>query len=172
MPMMVTIHGRDFSARPVIGPWADGLSTYAERELQLIRVERRHDALDRNPVSIVSTASVEELGRHLEPGGDVDARRFRMLVEVAGARPHEEDEWLDRDVRIGEAVVRVNALDARCVITTQDPDTGLRDIPTLHIIKSYRGIRDGHHLDFGVYADVVEPGVLRVGDAIEVSSGG
>lgn len=171
-PMMVTIHGRDFSARPVIGPWADALSTYAERELQLIRVERRDDALDRHPVSIVSTASVEELGRHLEPSGDVDARRFRMLVEVAGARPHEEDEWLDRDVRIGEAVVRVNALDARCVITTQDPDTGLRDIPTLHIIKSYRGIRDGHHLDFGVYADVVEPGVLRVGDAIEVSSGG
>ncbi|MCA1572578.1 MAG: MOSC domain-containing protein, partial [Chloroflexi bacterium] len=125
---------------------------------------------DRHPVSIVSDASVEELGRHLDPPHQVDGRRFRMLIEVAGARPHQEDEWLGRDVRIGEVVVRVTKLDARCVITTQHPDTGLRDIPTLHVIRTYRGLRDGRHLDFGVYADVVTPGTLRVGDPI--SSGG
>jgi uncharacterized protein YcbX len=90
-----------------------------------------------------------------------------MLIQVAGAtRPHEEDEWLGRDVRIGEAVVRVTRPDPRCVITTQDPDTGARDFPTLHVIRSYRGLRDGRKLDFGVYADVVTPGAVSVGDAI------
>ena len=165
-PMQVTVYKRDFAVRPVIGPWADALSAYAGRDLRLVRVERRDDAKDRNPVSIVSSASVEELGRHVDPPGPVDARRFRMLVEVAGAHPHEEDEWLGSDLRIGEAVITVTKLDARCVITTQHPDTGLRDIPTLHVIKAYRGLRDGRHLDFGVYADVRTPGTIRVGDAV------
>jgi len=165
-PMAVTAYGRNFTARPVIGPWADAMSAFAGTDLTLIRVERLDGAMDRHPISIVSDASVQELARHLDPVRPVDARRFRMLLEVAGASPHQEDEWLDRDVSIGEAVVRVDELDARCVITTQDPDTGLRDIPTLRAIKSYRGLRDGRYLDFGVYAGVVEPGVIRVGDSV------
>ena len=169
-PIPVTAYGRDFAARPVIGPWANALSAYAERELQLVRVERLDGAKDRHPVSIVSSASVEELGRHVDPPRPVDARRFRMLVEVSNARPHQEDEWLGRDVHIGETVVRITKLDARCVITTQHPDTGLRDIPTLHVIKAYRGLREGRHLDFGVYADVIEAGSVRLGD--EVSPAG
>ena len=171
-PIAVTAYGRVFAARPVIGPWADALSAYAGRELELVRAERvEEEAFDRHPVSIVSSASVDALASQV--GAPVDARRFRMLVEVAGARPHEEDEWLGRDVRIGETVVHVNALDPRCVITTQDPDTGLRDIPTLHAIKAYRGLRDGRHIDFGVYADVIQAGTVRVGDAVaEVSSPG
>ncbi|MGQ0608700.1 MAG: MOSC domain-containing protein [Chloroflexota bacterium] len=169
-PMTITAYGRDFAARRVMGPWGDALSAYAERELQLVRVERLDEARDRHPVSIVSSASVEELARHVDPPRPVDARRFRMLVEVGGGQPHQEDEWLGRDVRIGEAVVRISKLDARCIITTQDPDTGIRDIPTLHVIKAYRGLRDGRHLDFGVYADVIEAGSVRIDD--EVSPAG
>jgi uncharacterized protein len=171
-PMTITVYSRSFLVRPVIGPWADALSAWAGRPLRLARVERTDGAFDRNPVSIVSRASVEELGRHVEPPGAVDARRFRMLVEVDGASPHQEDEWLGHEVGIGEAVVRVTKRDPRCVITTQDPDTGLRDIPTLHVIKAYRGLREGKHLDFGVYADVVRPGEIRVGDAVTVRSPG
>jgi uncharacterized protein YcbX len=92
-----------------------------------------------------------------------------MLIELAGAdRPHQEDEWLGREVVIGEAVVRVTKLDPRCVITTQDPDTGARDFPTLHVIKAYRGLRDGHALDFGIYAEVVTPGRVALGDSVVV----
>jgi uncharacterized protein YcbX len=169
-PISVTAYSRTFAARPVIGPWEAALSAYAGKDLLFVRTERLDEAFDRHPVSIVSSASVDELGRHLDPAQPVDARRFRMLLEVAGARPHEEDEWMDRDVRIGEVVVRVNAFDPRCVITTQDPGTGLRDIPTLHTIKGYRGLRDGKHIDFGVYADVVEPGTIRTGDAVSVAA--
>ena len=169
-PISVTAYRRTFAARPVIGPWAGALSAYAGKELTLVRAERLDHAFDRHPVSIVSTASVEELGRHLDPAQPVDARRFRMLLELAGAEPHQEDEWMGRDIRIGEVVVRVNAFDPRCVITTQDPETGLRDIPTLHAIKGYRGLRDGKHIDFGVYADVVQPGTIRTGDAVSFST--
>ena len=167
-PMQADIYDRVFAARQVIGPWAEALSAFAGRRLQLIRSERRAGERDRNPVSIVSEASVEELARQGNDNQPLDARRFRMLVQVAGtARPHEEDEWLGRDVRIGEAMVHVTKPDPRCVITTQNPDTGERDFPTLHVIRSYRGLREGRKLDFGVYADVVTPGAVSVGDVIQ-----
>lgn len=165
-PMRTVIYGREFTARPVIGPWAAALSAYAGRSLQLVRSERLPGEWDRNPVSIVSTASVEELARRGNDGKPLDGGRFRMLIEVAGAHAHQEDEWLGRDVRIGEAVVRVTKPDPRCVITTLDPATGRRDFPTLKAIKEYRGLRAGRKIDFGVYADVVTPGTVSVGDEI------
>lgn len=168
-PVTLEFHGRAFTARRVIGPWADALSAWSGRQLELFRSERLPDQRDRNAVSILSEASVAELARQGNDGRPVDPRRFRMLIQVAGAqRPHEEDDWLGGEVRIGEALVRVTKPDSRCVITTQDPDTGLRDFPALHVIRAYRGVRDGNHLDFGVYAEVVEPGRVGVGDRIEV----
>ncbi len=165
-PIRAVIYGRDFAARRVIGPWAAAVSTYAGRPLELVRSERLPGEQDRNPVSIVSTASVEELARRGNDGAPLDGGRFRMLVEVAGAEAHQEDEWLGREVRFGEAVVRVTKPDARCVITTLDPVTGHRDFPTLKAIKEYRGLREGRKIDFGVYADVVTPGTVSVGDEV------
>lgn len=165
-PIHPVIYDRRFTARPVIGPWAEALSAHAGRPLQLIRSERLPGERDRNPVSILSDASVDELARRGNDGRPLDARRFRMLIHVAGARPHQEDEWMGSEVRIGEAVVRVTRPDPRCVITTQDPDTGHRDFPTLHAIKAYRGMREGRKIDFGVYADVVMPGSVSVGDEV------
>jgi hypothetical protein len=165
-PIHPVIYDRRFTARPVIGPWAEALSAHAGRSLQLIRSERLPGERDRNPVSILSEASVEELARQGNDGRPLDARRFRMLIQVAGAHPHQEDEWMGREVRIGQAVVAVTRPDPRCVITTQDPDTGHRDFPTLHAIKAYRGMRDGRKIDFGVYADVVTPGPVAVGDEV------
>jgi len=55
----------------------------------------------------------------------------------------------------------------RCAVTTQDPDTGVPTLDTLRGIKSYRGLRDGTQIDFGVYFDVEQPGRVRVGDAVQ-----
>ncbi len=40
---------------------------------------------------------------------------------------------------------------------------------TLREIKTYRGTRDddGKHIDFGVVGEVNEPGIVRLGDAVE-----
>ena len=166
-PAQLDVYDRLFMARPVIGPWAGAISAWVGRPLDLFRSERLPHEQDRYPVSIVSEASVEELARQGNEGRPVDSRRFRMLIEIAGAeRPHQEDGWLGHEVRIGQAVVRVTRPDARCVITTQDPDTGQRDFPTLHVIRRYRGLRDGRKLDFGVYADVIRPGRVAVGDSV------
>ena len=70
-------------------------------------------------------------------------------------------------MRIGEVVVRVLEQVARCAATTYSPATGTRDLDTLRIIKSYRGAREGKHLDFGIYGEVVQPGRVAVRDSID-----
>ena len=150
----------------VEGPWAAALSELLGARVQLVRAETPGGGIDDSAVSLLSDASLAELARQ-SGEAEVDGRRFRMLVHVAGTRPHKEDEWLGGRVRVGEAVIRVTKQDARCRMTTRNPESGIRDFDTLKAIKAYRGVRDKKAIDFGVYADVVEPGRVRVGDPVE-----
>jgi uncharacterized protein YcbX len=138
-----------------------------------VRTEREGDGYDVHPVTVVSIASVDLLARRADHEGELDPRRFRMLMDLDGCEPHEEDTWDGRAVRIGEAVVRMAGPVPRCVVTTQDPETGLKDFETLKHIRRTRGtVADGRSraLMFGMYADVVEPGRIRVGDRLELPS--
>jgi uncharacterized protein YcbX len=167
-PVTTDFYGRPVSGRVVAGPWAEPLSRLAGQELRLVKSDQPGTAVDRGrgTVSLVSEASLAALGR-LAGDGPVDRRRFRMLVGVEGTEPHEEDAWLGREVRIGEAAVRPLGTVGRCAITTQDPDSGRPDLDTLRLIRSYRGPGAGGGIDFGVYGEVVRPGRVRVGDAVE-----
>lgn len=166
--VVTDFYGRSVNGRVVRGPWAEPLSDFIGTPLRIVKADKPAGGVDRDngPVSLVSDASVSELAR--QAGVDkVDGRRFRMLVTVSGCEPHEEDEWVGREVRIGEVVVRVLEQVARCAATTYSPATGTRDLDTLRIIKSYRGARDGKHLDFGIYGEVVQPGRVAVGDSVD-----
>ena len=162
------IFDRRVPIRWVAGPWGAALSAYAGRPLRLALAESSNGSVDRDrgPVTLVSRASVDELGRRSGVGA-VDPRRFRMLVGLDGCRPHEEDEWIGRRVRLGDAVVRPLEQVARCAITTQNPETGLVDFDTVRELIAYRGLRDGRHADMGIYGEVVRPGRVRLGDAAE-----
>ena len=155
--------GRDVQGHVVEGAWGDALSDYAGAHVELIRTDAPGTGIDVHVGTLVGSGSCERLGAEL--GAEVDARRFRMLLELDGTAPHEEDTW-DR-VRAGDAVLRVRGPVPRCAVTTQDPDTGVPTLDTLRGIKSYRGLRDGTQIDFGVYFDVEQPGRVRVGDAVQ-----
>ena len=160
----------DFWGRPVPGRVLDAelcaaLSDYAGKPLRILRADEDGVGTDSlHPVSIVGDGSVSELAGRL---GDpkLDPRRFRMLVELSGLEPHAEDRLEGSLLQLGDAVVRVGGPVGRCANTTYDPDTGLRDHDTLRAILEYRGKRDGE-VCFGVYADVVDPGRVHIGDAV------
>jgi uncharacterized protein YcbX len=160
--------GRPVDGRIVRGPFADALTDHVGRPVRLARVLRDGDGQDVHPLTIVSSESVRDLGLRARHGSELDARRFRINLEVRGCEPYEEDSWDGGFVRIGEALIRIRGQIPRCVVTTLAPDTGQKDFRALTEIARYRpriGGRGG--LPFGMYAEVVEPGRIRVGDAVE-----
>ena len=163
------IHGRTGVGHVVIGPWGEALAPIAGRPIRVIRCDRPGGTRVGNPTSIIGDGSLRELAAHAGVD-EVDPRRFRMLIDLAGAKAHEEDTWVGGRIALGDAILRVTKPDARCAITTQDPGTGVRDMDTLRTIISYRGLREGKHADFGVLADVERPGRIRVGDEVRVLS--
>ena len=166
--LRVNFYGRPVSAHTVEGDFEEALGAYAGHEVRLARPDHPGDALDVMPVTLVSLESVAELAERGGHDGRLDPGRFRMTMEIEGVSgPHEEDTWAGRRVRVGGAVIRVDEPVPRCVVTTLDPNTGLRDFPTLRVIRDYRGTNADNQLEFGVYAEVVEPGDLRVGDPVE-----
>jgi uncharacterized protein len=160
----VDFDGRTVAATVVDGPWTERLSGLAGHPVRLARPASPGDVYV-YPVTLVSEASVERLGR--EAGRPVDGRRFRMLFTLEGCDPHAEDGWAGRVVRVGESAVRVEGPVDRCAVTTRDPESGERDLDTLRVIKAYRGLSDAGTIDFGVLATVERPGRVRVGDSVE-----
>lgn len=113
-------------------------------------------------VSIISLASLRDLENAL--GTPVDHRRFRANLYfdgTLGAGPWQELEWVDKEIAIGEARLRVIARTDRCAATNVNPDTAERD---LNIPKSL--MKEFGHVDMGVYAEVLEGGVIHSGDEI------
>jgi hypothetical protein len=162
--------GRDVEGRLVVGPWSGALTSFVGREARLVKCAEAGAGVDRGrgAVSILSTGSLEAMREAAGISEPIDPRRFRMLFGVEGVGPHEEDEWIGRDVRVGEAVVAVVGNTGRCIVTSRHPETGVRNLPTLDVLAEYRhDVESTEPLPFGVWAEVVEPGRVALGDGVE-----
>lgn len=176
-PVRTDIYNREAIGHVVGGPWAAALSEFAGAPVLLVRCDkpggtriRPGETQVRNQVSILSDGSLTELASQLGVER-VDGRRFRMLIELEDAGAHEEDGWIGSELAIGTAVISITKPDARCAITTQDPETGERDLDTLRTILRYRGFRADdpeHKIDFGVLGEVAVPGRVALGDDVTV----
>jgi uncharacterized protein YcbX len=130
-------YGRPVPGRFVEGPVATAISAYVGPPLRLVRADAEGDGPDEHRLSLVSLASVEDVGaRHGRP--DLSPGRFRMNLELDGCAPYEEDGWSGDAVRVGTAVIRVLGPVPRCVATTRDPETGAKDFDTLKAISASR----------------------------------
>ena len=119
-------------------------------------------------VSLTNLASLEALNRDLEVPIGMD--RFRPNVVVDGIGAYEED---NMDLVGNDDVELMQVTSAeRCVIITTDQETGER--PANNIFKvlgeTRRKTEDrfGSGLLFGNYMRVSRPGILYVGDRLEL----
>ncbi len=156
--------GRPVTGRVVEGPWAEALSAYAGEEVQLVRTDEPGTGIDVEVGTILGLGSCERLAEQL--GEPVDPRRFRMLFELDGLEPHEEDGWEGRRLQLGTAILVGGGPVPRCAVTTQDPDTGVVSLDTLRAIRELRGLRESRYLDLGIYFSVEQPGRVAVGDSV------
>ena len=142
----------------VDGPGADArLSEHFGRPLTFsLETERPH--FDDGPVSLVGATTVDAVGGEL--GAEVEAVRFRPNILFAGDVPFAEDSWVGREVRAGEAVLRVTMASPRCVMV----DLATADLPAIEGLLLATGRIN--QACTGVIAEVVRPGRVRVGDEV------
>jgi uncharacterized protein YcbX len=167
--LQTRFHSRPRTARLLRGPFSAALSEHAGEPLRV--VQGAGPAVDRGVkggVSLISCGSLAALALVAEQES-LDARRFRMTIEIDGVEPFAEDGWLGRELQIAEASIRPRGHVGRCIVTSRHPETGAVDLPTLDLLRSFRsGLATTEPLPFGVYGEVVRPGAVRVGDRVEL----
>jgi uncharacterized protein YcbX len=117
----------------------------------------RDDALERFdvlPLLVATDGAIASLG--------YDRRRFRPNLVIGGVPGLTERDWQGRTLQIGDALIGMVSLRQRCIMTTFDPDTAEQDSEVL--LKIHRELAGSFALD----CEVVKPGKLRVGDAVEL----
>ena len=113
------------------------------------------------PLLLISQASLDDLnGRLQQP---LPMKRFRPNLVVSGCGPYAEDGW--RQLRIGDITLRVVKPCSRCVITTVDPETGIKGPgEPLRTLATYR-MRD-NQVYFGQNLIHQQQGVLSLNQRV------
>jgi uncharacterized protein len=145
-------------------PMIDGLPWDAPHALSLVHAAAGEDAelvayagserFDVLPLLVATDGAVAAFGR--------DVRRLRPNLVIGGVDGLAERAWPGAELHVGDAVIRLDSLRARCPMTTVDPDTLERDPEVLKDI----GRRFGGRI--ALNAEVVVPGRIRVGDAVRL----
>jgi uncharacterized protein YcbX len=122
---------------------------------------------DAFPLHVVTTNSLRSL-ETLTPGSKADVRRFRPNVVIDAGdsdEPFPEAAWIGRTIRIGGAVLQLNAPCPRCVMITH----AVADVPVDRALL--RTVIQHADQNLGTYATVVTPGEIAVGDSLEFLDG-
>ena len=111
-------------------------------------------------ISLCNMASHRAVSQKL--GRDLSIHRWRGNIWLEELAPWEEFDWIGKHIRLGTAVLEVKERVVRCMATTANPETGLRDADTLGVLKTWG------HQEFNVYAAVIENGHVAVDDSAEL----
>ncbi len=116
---------------------------------------------DLYPIHLLTSATLQWLST-LNPTAVWDVRRFRpnVFIETEATGAAVEHDWIGRDVRIGELVVKGEMLTVRCAMPMHAQGDLPRDPTVLRTI-----VRDLNQCA-GLYASVAEAGRVSVNDPV------
>lgn len=112
---------------------------------------------------IVNLASLREVERALNK--EIDPLRFRANIYIDTDSPWAEFDWIDKQLDVGEARLEVFSRTERCAATNVDPQTAERDLAIPASLERTYG-----HQDFGVYAMVIQGGIIKTGDPVGLTA--
>ena len=117
---------------------ADWLSRFMGKSVRLVHVplERARSTesgygrdddkvafADGYPLLLIGQASLDDISQRV--GRPLEMLRFRPNLVIEGSDAFAEDNW--KRIRIGDVEFRVVKSCSRCILTTVDPQTGIRD---------------------------------------------
>ena len=113
-----------------------------------------------NAVSIINLDSVSDFSKTI--AREVDPQRFRGNIHISGLPPFSELEMVEQHIAVGTIRFKIVKRIMRCPATEVNLDTGERDMKTPRLLREHY-----RHMDMGVYAEVVQGGVISKGDKVE-----
>jgi uncharacterized protein YcbX len=121
---------------------------------------------DAYPLLLISDASLADLNQRLPQ--PLPMNRFRPNLVVTGCEPYAEDHW--QQICVDQIIFDVMKPCERCVITTTDQQTAIRDAAKepLKTLATYRRLKGG--VIFGQNLIHRNRGEIRVGSAVKVVS--
>jgi len=124
----------------------------------------KHGIFDDATISVIASATVNEISRLADQPPDV--RRFRpnIVVRLLRPAPFQEDQWLSSVLSFGDAAdapaIAVTTDDVRCSMVNLDPDSAR---PTPEVLKA---VVRANQNNAGIYGAVTRTGRLAVGQPI------
>jgi len=117
------------------------------------------------PISLISRQTVSQIAKESETAEDPLRFRPNLLVDLESGEPFDELNWVGRIVRVGDtARIAITQVDQRCMMITLDPASAK---PSPAILRC---VTQQHKQCAGVYATVLTPGEVRVGDTVSLES--
>lgn len=130
--------------------------------------------VDFAPLHLLSTSTLARIAE-LSPRGTVELDRYRPNLVIRTAAPgFTENDWAGRELRVGnDLAVRVMARTPRCAIPTLEHGDLPRDVDALRVPAAHNRISPMEDLGpqpcVGVYAQVLRPGRIQVGDVVRLA---
>ncbi|MCF2442614.1 MOSC domain-containing protein [Dyadobacter sp. CY345] len=175
IPIAVTVWDDTVDAVTVSDDVDKWLSEQLELDVRLVmmpeKTERKADPkyaknnenvsfADGFPFLLISQASLDDLNSRLEE--PIVMQRFRPNFVVTGTSAFAEDYW--KSFQIGDLSFDIVKPCARCVLTTIDPETGVKGKEPLKTLATYR--RVNNKILFGQNLVTKNHGLVKQGDEI------
>jgi len=164
VPDQARLHRRLPEEQGLVPDWMTGAVPGQEMVTEVSGARPGGRFVDFGPVHLVTTGALAELAGQLGRAS-VDATRFRPNVVLDAPR----DPVPGQELRIGDVVLQVVLPTPRCVVPgLQDEEAAVdRQLLTALARHHRTGVGDlGRAACFGVYAEVLRPGPLALGQVV------
>lgn len=120
---------------------------------------------DQCPILLTTEASLADLNSRMKQ--PIGMNRFRPNLVIKGSAAWDEDHW--QLIKIGNCEFKVNQPCIRCVLTTIDPVTKLKD-PDTEPLRTMGTFRKGPAggVVFGMHITAVNGGMVKLDDTVEI----
>ena len=130
--------------------------------------------VDFAPLHLITTSTLRRIAE-LSPRGEIEQQRYRPnLVIRTSEQGFVENDWYGREVHIGADLrIKVMAVTPRCAVPTLGHGALPRDVMALRTVAEHNRVAPltgvGPEPCAGVYAEVLAPGRIELGDKVLVS---